>query len=145
MAFFENLLVSITVVAIFSAIVLNIVDEKNPQREIVKISCGLLMIVVLLNGLNNGFMLDFEEYQNFYTEYEDISNQATLTYSNIEMVAVQQDLENLILSEIGINCNVYFNENYEISCVEISDANRISELTEFLGISEDCIEYIESR
>lgn len=145
MDFLINLLMSVTVVAIFSSIILTIVDEQNSQREIVKIACGMLMVVVILNGFNNGFSADLSSFENFYSDYEQISSDAQITYNEIEMDIVQSEVESLIFDEFSVNCTVYFNENYEITQVLVPDDSQISEISQFLGISENLVEYIESR
>lgn len=139
----NNLLISVTIVSIFSTIILTIVSNEN--CEIVKISCGLLMIIVILSSFRGGVAEEFLDFDSFYKEYEIISQNANENYQKIEEKLVKETLEQMIFEQIGIESEIFLNENYEITKILVLSDVEIEEISKILGISTDKIEYIESR
>lgn len=141
----RNLLFSTTVVSIFSAIILTIVTQDNSQREIVKISCGMLMILVVLTTIKQGFRNDFLDFEDFYTNYEAIYDESLQAYSKIEQKLISSNLEEYVLTEIGVECEIYVGENLEILGGVCYETDKSLEISKLLGITQSSIEYIESR
>lgn len=145
MEIFRNLILSASVVAIFSTVVLNIINQENSLYEILKISCGLLMIIVVLNTLNGDFSLEIGEFDDLYKEYSSVSDDALTTAYGIEQSIIQENIETYILQTVGIDCKISLDENNEITTAYIDDSTKKEEISSLLGISLDKIEYIESR
>ncbi|MFI3114845.1 MAG: hypothetical protein R3Y12_01720 [Clostridia bacterium] len=145
MELFRELVFSVTVVAIFSTIILSIVGEDNALREIVRISCGLLMIIVILTGVKGVYFVKIMEFENFYEEYEQITEEALINYANLERNLVKNNLEMLVLNQTGESSEVFLDENYEIIKIIVNSTEKITEISKLLGISVSKIEYIESR
>lgn len=145
MELFRELVFSVTVVAIFSTIILSIVGDDNALHEIVKISCGLLMIIVILTSVKSIYFSNLIDFENFYAEYNEITEQALLNYSQLERTLVKNNIELLILNQTGEICDVLLDENYEITKIFVNSNEKIQEISQIIGISTSKIEYIESR
>lgn len=145
MSFLSNLVLSVVIVAIFSSIILTIVGSDNSQRELVKISCGLLMIIVFLNNFSKLSTIDFYDFDNFHSEYLEISIDASTNYAQIEKNLIKSELENLVFTQTDALCEITLSDDFEILNVLIFNQDKSLDICTLLGIPFDKIEYIESR
>ncbi len=144
MEIIKNIVIMITVVSIFSTILLNFIGENNPQREIVKIACGCLMIITIIVPFR-AYSFEIENIIELYDKYEvtaDIANEKAL---EIKLDIISTEIENKVFSEINVKCDIVLTEELQIDKVFIEKGQDTSQICEFLGIKLTQIEYIESR
>lgn len=131
-----SILISLTIVSIFCSIILVITGEQN--KEIAKIGCGCLMIISVLSPITKIEAVELLDYKY----YEESANIKTLNFENTYII---QNIEKLVLDELGIECTIDMDLDYVITKVYVKDDTKINELLELLGITQEKIEYIESR
>ena len=142
---FKEILLSVTIVSVINVIILQIIGENNSQREIAKIGCGLIMIIAVIAPIKGG--LDFSDvsFDDIYKDYEEKSQEAFLSYNEIEQVVVKENLQKLVFDQTGFECEISLSEDYEIESIKAPQDANTDEICEVLGISQYEIEYIESR
>lgn len=141
----KNVLISITCVTIFCTIILHLIGDDNPQKEIVKIACGCLMIIALFNPFYNVFDSEMPSFSDYYAQYNMVEVDINDEMMSYTISTVEIELENHIFNNYNIHCDISIDENYNILTVFVYENENINKISQILGISMDKIEYIESR
>lgn len=140
----RTLTLTCTFISIFSVIILNILGEDNPQREIVKIALGCVMVISLVTNLS-GKKIDLPSFSDIYFEYENISIFASEKSSEMQTNYITANIESMVLKDLGVYTKVFMDREYIITKVYVYENTDFSKICEYLGITEDKIEYKESR
>lgn len=135
MEFIREILMSLTVVSIFSGIVIKLSDEN----EVVKIACSMLMIIAIITPFNK--KIDFSEFEIGLKTY----SQENLYKTEIEFDIIEKTLEEYLIENGNIIAKISIDESYNIQKVITENETDIEKISELLGINADKIEYIKSR
>ena len=139
----KEILVSVTVVSIFSGVVINLSCDKN--REIVKLGCSMLMVIALISAFKEDINFDDFNLSKALEDYKEIASSATQDTKLLEKNMIKSDLENFVRQEINITCEVIIDDAYNIEKVLIYEDYDVKKIAELLGINQEKIEYIKSR
>lgn len=134
----KDLIITCTVVSIFSMIIMNIIGEDNPQKEIIKIGLGCVMIISLITKVKGS---DLSEIINIYDDFSGMTNISLEKSEEYQANYISQNLEKYVFESLGIECKIYFNSSYEMTKVILYD--ECLEIYELLGIDKEIVEIRE--
>lgn len=141
----KQILLSVSIVSIFSTIILNIVGKDNPEYEIAKISCGLLMIIAIISPFKGNLIMSTSNFTDIYDFYKQQSMLAYESFDNLQKRAIKENIEQLIYNDLGYTCSIELDDDFNILKISSFDKVDVSEICKLLGISTQNFEYIESR
>lgn len=140
----RELVISCTAVMIFSIIILTIIGDENPQKEIIKIGIGCIMIITISTKLF-GTNIKLENFSDIVSEIEDVSSISLEASNEMQSNYITYNIEKYVLEQTGIKCDIKMNEDFIITKVYVYNSLEFVKISELLGISTDILEYIESR